>query len=100
MREKREEKMTFFFCTAELIKKLNHEVMAVVKSLRMIDEISTKNPLPRLLRLMERDLTSTSVFYTPTKIFAKIFLLHHGVFYLGQAMEANRNVEFTENALV
>lgn len=72
----------------------------MVKSLRKKEEIGEKNPLPRLLRLMERDLTSTSIFHTPSKIFTKIFLLHHGVFYLARAMDVNKTPEFQENALV
>lgn len=84
----------------EAIKALTKEIMSVIKTLRKSDDIYSRNPLPRLLRLMDRDITSSDPFVKPPAPLTSIFLLHQGVFYLTLAMEANRSSTFTENALV
>ena len=83
------------------VKAITREIMIVIKLLRSTDDIYSKNPLPRLLKLMDRDLSiNTKLFLTPRNAFPTLFLLHQGVFYLTQAMGANRSSSFTENALV
>ena len=99
-RQERTNLLHVLVALAELMKTLNHEVIVVIKAFRQTDEICNKNPLPRLLRLMDRDPTSDSVFHKPSRIITKVFLQHHGVFYLGKAMDLNRSSGFTENALV
>lgn len=71
----------------------------IVEALKRITT-DGRNPLLDLLALMDRDLEADSFFRTPSKMMAKIFLLHHGVFYLGQAMNINKCQGFTENSLV
>ena len=82
------------------VKALTREIMIVIKLLRNADDIYSKNPLHRLLKLMDRDITVANPFLTPRNAFPALFLLHEGVFYLTQAMAANRSSSFTENALM
>ena len=85
--------------TADAIKKLTREIVSVIKTLRKLDDIYSKNPIPRLLKLMDHDITTNDPFLRPHATFVSLFLLHQGVFYLTIAMESNRSAAFIENAL-
>ena len=85
--------------TAEQLKALHEEVISVIKVLRRLDEIYAKNPLPRLLAPMEKDVAGEDPIPQTDQTFASVFLAHHGIFYLSIAMEHNRSTGFTENAL-
>lgn len=89
----------FPILTAEQLKALHEEVISVIKVLRRLDEIYAKNPLPRLLALMEKDVSEEDPIPQTDETLASVFLAHRGIFYLSVAMEHNRNSEFTENAL-
>lgn len=84
---------------ADAIKKLTREIVSVIKTLRKLDDIYSKNPIPRLLKLMDHDITTNDPFLRPHATFVSLFLLHQGVFYLTIAMESNRSAGFIENAL-
>ena len=71
----------------------------MIKVLRKLDDIYTKNPLPRLLEPMEKDVSGEDPIPQTDETFASVFLSHRGVFYLSVAMEHNRSSAFTENAL-
>ena len=87
---------------------LNDEIMSVVKTLRQSEEIATKNPLPRLLRLMEKRRKEEGgdggdgegSFGIFSQVFAKIFFSHRGVYYLCQAMDLNKTNPFNEDAIM
>ena len=85
--------------TAEQLKALHEEVISVIKVLRRLDEIYAKNPLPRLLAPMEKDVAGEDPIPQTDQTFASVFLAHYGIFYLSIAMEHNRSTAFTENAL-
>ncbi|CAI8007075.1 Cullin-9, partial [Geodia barretti] len=87
------------FGSEEARKALVKEMLSVIKALRRSEDIYSRNPLPRLLRIMDRDMTSNDMFLRPGVTFARAFLKNKGVFYLTQAMDANKSATFTENAL-
>lgn len=79
---------------------MSREVISVVKSLRHKEEMKEKNPLIRLISIFN----GNSVFYKAkfvelNSIFVIPFLHHHGVYYLCQALEGNKNEQFIEHAL-
>ena len=84
---------------ADAIKSLTREIVSVIKTFRKSDDIYSRNPIPRLLNLMDHDVTISDPFRKPHSAFVSLFLMHKGVFYLTTAMEANRSATFTENAL-
>ena len=90
---------THIHTPADAIKKLTREIVSVIKTLRKVDDIYSKNPIPRLLKLMDHDVTTNDPFLRPHATFVSLFLLHQGVFYLTIAMESNRSAAFIENAL-
>ena len=52
--------------TAEEARKaLVKELLSVIKALRRSEDIYSRNPLPRLLRIMDRDMTSNDMFLRP-----------------------------------
>ena len=40
-------------------------MLSVIKALRRSEDIYSRNPLPRLLRIMDRDMTSNDMFLRP-----------------------------------
>ena len=74
-------------------------LVSVIKTFRKSEDIYSRNPIPRLLKLMDQDVTTNDPFRKPHHQFVSLFLMHKGVFYLTTAMEANRSATFIENAL-
>ena len=87
-------------CAAEYVSTMNREIISVVKALRKLDDIALKNPLSRIVALINKDILSRDKFVEVSPLFVSLFLRHHGVFYLCQALEMNRSSQFTDQAIM
>ena len=85
---------------AEYVSTMNREIISVVKALRKLDDIALKNPLSRIVALINKDILSRDKFVEVSPLFVSLFLRHHGVFYLCQALEMNRSSQFTDQAIM
>ena len=60
--------------------------MSVIKALRRAEDIYSRNPLPRLLRIMDRDMTTNDIFlrpgHTSLVLEQKYFSVHSSIFYI------------------
>ncbi len=72
----------------------------MVKSLRNLEEIKDKNPLAKLTSMLNGNTPlGTSKFLDLSDVFVALFLQHHGVFYLCQALDVNTHDQFVEHSL-
>ena len=83
------------------IKGIENEVISAVRSLRYYSCRHGRNPIPRLLKLISKDLyVGDDTFVRPSPEFTKTFLCHSGVLCLAEAITENKSSYFVEGALL
>ena len=80
---------------------IESEVISAVRSLRYYSCHHGRNPFPRLLKLISKDLfVGDDTFVCPSPEFTKTFLGHSGVLCLAEVIAENKSSYFVEGALL
>ena len=82
-------------------KGIESEVISGVRSLRYYSCRHGRNPIPRLLKLISKDLyVGDNKFVCPSPEFTETFLRHSGVLCLAEAISENKSSYLIEGALL